>query len=111
MTEEYHPLMGLQSGDDLSRRRKTVADFLGKIPGLAKLFDILLPDGRGHPLASCSGSGHFWKAFVGGEDERLGAGARAKGNGSGRESVGAKGSPYPLIKAAGILRLPTCLVK
>ena len=26
------------------------------------------------------------------------------------ESVGAKGSPYPLIKAAGILRLPTCLV-
>ena len=26
------------------------------------------------------------------------------------ESVGAKGSHYPLIKAAGILRLPTCLV-
>ena len=26
------------------------------------------------------------------------------------ESMGAKGSPYPLIKAAGILRLPTCLV-
>ena len=26
-----------------------------------------------------------------------------------KESVGAKGSPYPLIKAAGILRLPTRL--
>ena len=27
------------------------------------------------------------------------------------ESVGVNGSPYPLIKVAGILRLPTCLVK
>ena len=75
MREEYNPLMGLWSGDDLSRRREMVADFLGQVPGLPKLFDILLPDGRGHPLASCSGSGHFRKAFVGEEDERLGTGA------------------------------------
>ena len=68
--------MGFRSRDDLSRRWKTVADFLGHIPGLPKLFDILLPDGRGHPFASCSESKHFRKAFVTGEDKRLGVGAR-----------------------------------
>ena len=65
MREEYNPLVGFRSGDDLSHRRKTVANFLGQIPSLPKFFDILLPDGRGHPLASCSGSGHFRRAFLG----------------------------------------------
>ena len=74
MREEYNPLVGFRSWDDLSRRRETVADFFGQIPGLPKLFDILLLDGRGHPLASCSGSGHFRKAFAGGEDGRSGEG-------------------------------------
>ena len=74
--EEYNPLVGFRSRDNLSRRREAMADFLGHIPGLPKLFDILITDGRGHPLASCSGSGHFLRAFVAGEDERLGAGAR-----------------------------------
>ena len=86
--EEYNPLVGFRSRDDLSRRRETVADFLGQVHVLPKLFDILLPDGRGHPLASCSVSGHFRKAFVGGEDERLGAGARARGNGLAEEEEG-----------------------
>ena len=63
--EEYNPLVGFRSGDDLSRRREAVADFLGQIPGLPKLFDILLSDGRGHPFASCSGSGHLRKTFCG----------------------------------------------
>ena len=54
MREEYNPLMGFRSRDDLSCRWKTVADFLGQIPGLPKLFDILLPDGRGHPLHPAS---------------------------------------------------------
>ena len=81
MREEYNPLVGFRSRDDLSRRRKTVADFLGQIPGFPKLFDILLPDGRYHPLSPCSGFRHFRKTFVGGEDECLGAGARARENG------------------------------
>ena len=81
MREEYNPLVGLRSGDDLSRRRKMVADFLGQVPGLPKLFDILLLDGRGHPFASCSGFGHFRRTSLGGEDERLGARARAEGKG------------------------------
>ena len=79
--EEHDPLMGLRGRDNLSRRRKTMANFLGQVPGLPKLFDILLLDGRGHPFSSCSGSGHFRKTSLGGEDERLGARARAKGNG------------------------------
>ena len=63
--EEYNPLVGFRSRDNLSRRRKTVTDFLGQIPGLPKLFDILLSDGRGHPFASCSGSRNLWKTFCG----------------------------------------------
>ena len=63
--EEYNPLVGFRSRDDLSRRRETVADFLDQIPGLPKLFDILLSDDIGHPLASFSGSGHLWKTFCG----------------------------------------------
>ena len=75
MREENNPLVGFRSRDDLSCRREMVADFLGQVPGLPKLFDILLPDGRGHPFASCSRSRHFRKAFVAGEDKRLGVGA------------------------------------
>ena len=75
MREENNPLVGFRSRDDLSCHRETVVDFLGQVPGLPKLFDILLRDGGGHPFASCSGSRHFRKAFVVGEDERLGAGA------------------------------------
>ena len=81
MREEYNPLVGLRSGDNLSRHWKTVADFLGQVPSLSKLSDILLMDGRGRPLASCSGSGHFRRTSFGGEDERLGARARAERNG------------------------------
>ena len=73
MREKHDPLVGLCSRDDLSRRRKTVADFLAQVPGLSELFDIPLPDGRGHPFASCSGSGHLRRTSFGGEDERLGA--------------------------------------
>ena len=81
MGEEHDPHMGLRSRDNLSRRWKVVADFLGQVPGLPKLFDILLLDSRGHPLASCSGSGYFQRTFVGGEDERAGVRAQAKENG------------------------------
>ena len=59
MRKKHNPLVGLWSRDDLSRRRKTVADFLGQVHGLSKLFDIPLPDGRGHPFASYSRSGHL----------------------------------------------------
>ena len=63
--EEYNPLMGLRSGDDLSLGRKSVCDFLGQIPGLPELFDVLLLDEGDHPLALRSGSGHGWSAFLG----------------------------------------------
>ena len=39
------------------------ADFLGQISGRSELLNILLLDGGGHPLASCSGSEHFWRTF------------------------------------------------
>ena len=75
-----------------------MADFLGQVTGLPKLFDILLLDGRCHPLASCSGSGHFRRTFVGGEDERSSVRAQVKENGRVEgEGVGEKGeslSPY-----------------
>src|SRR3954470_18446546 len=98
--EEYNPFMGFRGRDDLSRRREMMADFLGQIPGLPKLFDILLPDGRGHPFASCSGSGHFRKAFVGREDERLGARSRVEGNGSGRRKRGCERESLSLYKGS-----------
>ena len=53
-----------------------VCDLLGQVSGLPELLDVLLLDGGGHPLASSSGSGHDWSAFLGGEGESLGAGAR-----------------------------------
>ena len=56
MGEENNSLVGLRSRDNLSRRWKMVADFLGQISGRPQLFNILLLDRGGHPLASCSGS-------------------------------------------------------
>ena len=73
--EEHNPLMGLWGRDDLSLGRKSVNDLLGQVSGLSELLDIFL-NGGGHPLASSSGSGHDWSAFLGGEGESLGAGAR-----------------------------------
>ena len=39
MRKEHDPLVGFRSGDDLSRRRKTVANSLVQILGLPKLLD------------------------------------------------------------------------
>ena len=113
MGEENDSLMGLRSRDNLSRRWKTVADFLGQISGRLQLFNILLLDGGGHPLASCSGSGHFWRTFVGGEDEFLGSRARAKGKGRAEveEGVGRKEEAFPLYKGNETLCLPACLTE
>ena len=61
--EEYNPLMGLRSGDDLSLGQKSVGDFLGQIPGLPELCNILLLDGGDHPLAPRSIFGHGSSAF------------------------------------------------
>ena len=58
MGDEHHPLIGLRGGDDLPLGRKPVGDFFRQIPGLPKLGDVLLLDGGGHSLASCSRSGH-----------------------------------------------------
>ena len=64
MGKEHDSLEGLRGRDNLSRRWETVANLLGQIPGFPELLDILLPDGRGHPSASCSGSGHLWKTSL-----------------------------------------------
>ena len=61
MWKEHDSLLRLRSMDNLSRRWETVANLLGQIPGFSELLNILLPDGRGHPFASCSGSGHLRK--------------------------------------------------
>ena len=58
MRDEYHPLVGLRHGDDLSMGRKTVDEFLRQVPGRPKLSNVLLLDGGDHPLALASGSGH-----------------------------------------------------
>ena len=44
MGKEHDSLMRFRSGDDLSRRWKTVADLLGQIPGSPELLDVLLLD-------------------------------------------------------------------
>ena len=44
MGKEHDSLMRFRSGDDLSRRWKTVADLLGQIPCLPELLDVLLLD-------------------------------------------------------------------
>ena len=61
--EEYKPLVGLWSRDDMSRLWETVCDLLGQVSGLSELLDILLLNGGGHPLALRSGSRHGWSAF------------------------------------------------
>ena len=61
--EEYNPLVGFWSRDDLSRLWKTVCDLLGQVSVLSELLDILLLNGGGHPLALRSGSRHDWSAF------------------------------------------------
>ena len=49
--DEYDPLVGFGSGDDLPLSRQPVRDFGGQIPGLPKLLDVLLCDRGGRPLA------------------------------------------------------------
>ena len=105
----HHPLLGLWGGDDLSLGRKPMSDFLGQVPGLPELHDVLLLDGGGHPLASCSGSGHDWSAFLGGEGKSLGVGAREWMGGGRRRRGCEKVNPYPLIKAVKVMRLPARL--
>ena len=61
MGKEHDSLVRLRSRDNLSRRWETVANLLGQIPGFSEPLDILLPDGKGHPFASRSGSGHLIK--------------------------------------------------
>ena len=51
-------LMGLWGGDNLSLGRKPMGDFLGQVPSLPELRDVLLLDRGGHPLALTSGSVH-----------------------------------------------------
>ena len=99
MGEENNSLMGLRSRDNLSRRWKTVADFLGQIFGRSQLFDILLLDGGGHPLAPCSTSVHFRRTFFGGEDECLGARAwvKVKGRAEVEEGMGRREEAFPLF--------------
>ena len=58
MRDEYHTLVGLRRGDDLSQGRKTVGDLLRQVPGRPKLSNVLLLDGGDHPLALASGSEH-----------------------------------------------------
>ena len=59
MGEEYHPLMGPRSGDELPLFGKPVRDVASQISGLPQLFDVSLRDGGDHPLASRSG--HDWR--------------------------------------------------
>ena len=54
MRDEYHPLVGLRRGDDLSLGRQTMGDFLRKVPGCLKLSNVFLLDGGDHPLALAS---------------------------------------------------------
>ena len=58
-----NPLVGFRGRDDLSRRRETMADFLGQIPSLPKLFDILLPDGEAIHLSPAPDPDIFRKPF------------------------------------------------
>ena len=108
MREEYDPLMGLRSRDNLSRRRKTVADFLGQIPGRPQLFNILLLDGGGHPLASCSGSGHFRRTFVCGEMNvgALGLGRRERDEQKEKKAWVERERPFPFIEAMKLCASP-----
>ena len=59
MGEEYHPLMGPRSGDELPLFGKPVRDVASQISGLPQPLDMSLHDRGDHPLASCSG--HGWR--------------------------------------------------
>ena len=45
MGKKYYPLMGPGGGDELSLVGEPVGDFLGQVPGLPELRDVLLLDG------------------------------------------------------------------
>ena len=108
MGEENNSLMGLWSRDNMSRCWKTVADFLGQISGSPQLLDILLLDGGGHPLASCSGSGHFWRTLL---VERMNAwalGLRRKQRGEQKQKKAwvERRRFFPFIKAIRLYASP-----
>ena len=69
-------ITGLRGRVDLPLGWKPMSNVFGQVPGLSKLVDVLLINGGGHPLASSSGSGHDWSAFLGGKGEGLGVGAQ-----------------------------------
>ena len=61
MGEEYHPLMGPRSGDELPLFGKLVYDVASQISGLPQLFYVSLHDGGDHPPASRTG--HGWRGL------------------------------------------------
>ena len=63
MRKKRDSLVGLRSRDDLSCRWKAMAGLVGQVPSLLEPLDVLLLDGRGHPFASCSGSGYLLKTL------------------------------------------------
>ena len=69
--------MGPGGGDELPLIGQPVRDVAGQVAGAAQSFDVLLPNGGGHPLASCSI--HDWGRLR--RDVDLGVGDRVRKNG------------------------------
>ena len=63
MGEEYHPLMGLWAGDELSLIWEPVRDIIVQVSVSPQFLDVSLRDGGDHPLASRSG--HGWRRLRG----------------------------------------------
>jgi len=59
MGKEDDPLMGPGGGDELPLVGQSVRDVAGMVAGAAQLFDVLLHNGGGQPLASRSR--HDWR--------------------------------------------------
>ena len=56
--DEHHPLAWLGHGDDLALLRSSVNDVGWKVVGALQIFDVLVGDDGGLPLASRSRSRH-----------------------------------------------------
>ena len=62
MRDEYDPLAGFGSQNNLSLSRKPVGDLRGQVSGCPKLHNVLLCNRGSHPSALWAGSGHDWEA-------------------------------------------------
>ena len=106
MREEYKPLLGFWSRNDLSRLWETVCDLLGQVSGLSEFRDILPLNGEAIHLP-CAPDPDMIGVLFGRNRWVLGRWSSRMNEQMKKRAWVKEGNPYPFIKVVKIMHVPT----